>query len=240
VIPVLCAGMIRSGSTLQFQLAAAIVEAAGAGERLPWEPEVELERTLEVIRDEPGLRVVKAHICTPGLAAWAGGGAPVLYVHRDLREVAASLMRKLRIGIDELLARRWLDGAIAAYAAWTSMPNVLVRRYAELVEDPAAEAVRIHGFLASWLGDRRLAEPQLREIGLDHDLTRQRQRVANLVARHGRQPDPGELLFDPRELLHHDHFGAQEDRERASPEVRAELSGRFRDWLRAAGYPPDA
>lgn len=238
--PVLCAGMIRSGSTLQFQLAAAIVEAAEAGERLPWEPEVELERTLELLRGDPGLRVAKAHACSHGLAAWARDGAPVLYVHRDLREVAASLMRKFRIGIDELLARRWLDGAVAAYAAWTSMPNVLVRRYAELVADPAAEAVRIHGFLAPWLGERRVPEPRLREIGLDHELPRQRQRVANLVARHGRRPDPGELLFDPRELLHHDHFGALGDRERASPEVRAELSGRFRAWLRAAGYPSDA
>ena len=238
--PVLCAGMIRSGSTLQYQLAAAIVEAAGAGERLAWEPEVELERTLEAIRGDSGLRVVKAHVCSPGLAGWARGGAPVLYVHRDLREVAASLMRKFRIGIDELLARRWLDGAIAAYAAWTSMPNVLVRRYGELVGDPAAEAVRIHDFLALWLGDRRLPEPLLREIGRDHDLPRQRQRVAELVERHGRAVGADEMLFDPRELLHHDHFGAAGMAEGLAPEGRAELSARFRDWLRAAGYRADA
>lgn len=238
--PVLCAGMIRSGSTLQFQLTAAIVEAAGAGERLAWEPEVELERTLEAIRGQPGLRVVKPHVCSDGLAAWARGGAPVLYVHRDLREVAASLMRKFRIGIDELLARRWLDGAVAAYAAWTSMPHVLVRRYGEFVEDPAGEAVRIQEFLTPWLGGRRLSETRLREIGLDHRLPRQRQRVEELVERHGREVGPGEILFDPRELLHHDHFGSVGRDDEVPPGVRVEVSARFRDWLESTGYRPHA
>jgi hypothetical protein len=238
MIPVLCAGMIRSGSTLQYQLAAAIVERAGAGERLGWQSESELERTLEAIRDEPGFRVVKAHACTPGLAAWARSGAPVVCVHRDPREVAASLMRKHGIDLDELLSRRWIEGAIAAHEAWTSMPRVLVSRYDDLSRDPVSEAVRIAAFLAPGLG-RPIGRDGIEAIGRDHALERQRERVGTIRAGAVPVSAAGEVRFGARDLLHEDHLSGPGEAPRLDRGQRRRIVDRFGSWMRSMGYDVD-
>jgi hypothetical protein len=125
---VFCSGMIRSGSTVQYQLTSAIVEAANCGMRVPY---VE-ESNFAQIRDNYTVQfaVFKAHICLPDLRQEClNNGAKVVYSYRDIRDVAVSAIRKFEMTFNELISKGWLDQAIADYYNWTAMPDVLISRY---------------------------------------------------------------------------------------------------------------
>jgi hypothetical protein len=227
--------MIRSGSTLQYQLAAEIVERAGIGRRVEYAAESEFEQVRERERG-PGLRVFKAHVCLPAMEREClEHGARVVYSYRDIRDVAVSSVRKFGRTLDQLLDDGWLDQAVADYERWTALPHVMVSRYEEMATDVATEARRIARHLDAPLDARAIDE-----IAAGFTLEAQRERVQRLRARHGERIASGDTVFDPRELLHHNHIHAGEvggwRRELSSADADR-LNRRYAAWLQATGYP---
>src|SRR5262245_39428525 len=101
--------MPRSGSTLQFQLTAHLVEGAGLGTRVEWGPSGEFPRVRDARAGQPGWKVFKTHACTPDVRAELDAGrARGVYVYRDVRDVVVSRMRKR----DQTAERLWRDGAV--------------------------------------------------------------------------------------------------------------------------------
>ena len=67
---IFCGGMPRSGSTLQFQLTAHLVELAGLGMRVDWVRAAEFPKLREKYAARGGWKVLKTHACTPAMQAW--------------------------------------------------------------------------------------------------------------------------------------------------------------------------
>jgi hypothetical protein len=228
--------MIRSGSTLQFQLASAIVERAGIGSRVEYTPEAQFESVRSRFPEaERTLRVFKAHVCAPALARECEQGrARVVYSYRDIRDVAVSSVRKFGMSLEQLLEDGWLDQAIADYYRWTALPDVSVSRYEEMFHDVAGEARKINAHLGA-----PLAPAVVDELARSYTLEEQRLRVERIKASQAARISNGEVVFDPRELLHHNHIHSGELggwRRLLTPAQRDALTERFSDWLQATGY----
>ena len=232
---VLCAGMIRSGSTLQFQLASSIVEHAGQGRRMKYVPESDFETMLNRHTNDAEFRVFKAHVCTSMLAKIAQtDGARVIYCYRDIRDVAVSAMRKFDMSFDALVNAGWLDQAVTDYYAWTNMPNVLVSRYEEMNYNLMQEASRIADFLGLNVDSEALSL-----LAEQYDLPVQQQRIDALKQRYGQSINTSDIVFDEVELLHHNHIHKGEVdgwRHLLLPLQQSFLTERYSQWLLSLGY----
>lgn len=232
---VFCAGMIRSGSTLQYQLTSSIVEHSGLGYRVKYVPESEFETILDQHEKDAGLKVFKAHVCTLTLAKIAQtGDAGVIYCYRDIRDVAVSAMRKFDMSFDTLVDAGWLDQAIMDYYLWINMPNVLVSRYEEMIHNLTQEVSRISAFLGLPVNTETLSK-----LAEEYDIPAQKQRIDALKQRHGQRIDEREIVFDEVELLHHNHIHKGEVggwRDQLSPLQQRFLTERYRQWLLSLGY----
>lgn len=228
----LCGGMMRSGSTLQFQIAARLVEEAGRGERVGWSRPGTFPELRDRHADAEGWRVFKSHDCTPEIreeiVEREGAG---IYVYRDLRDVMASVMRKEGLAFDDLWESGYLDACVENFEAWTSLPGVLVSRYEEMVADVPGEVRRIGERLGIEVDDATSER-----IAAEFSMESQRDR-ARRVEREGAG------RFDPYHLLHGNHItdgrsGSWRDTLRPSEVERIEA--RHGRWLSENGYAPDA
>lgn len=146
---VLCCGMIRSGSTLQYNLARQLVEASGRGETYGWAsedgggvPRDEIERVAAADR----MYVVKSHdLLGIDRDPLPEGSFALCYSYRDLRDVAGSAKSHWDLESDELIAR--LREALAAYDRVERMPSCLTQSYEVLTGDPARAAREINEHL---------------------------------------------------------------------------------------------
>lgn len=235
---VFCGGMIRSGSTLQFQLASSMVEQTGLGRRMRYVPEAEFDAVLKDNPDNCGLKVFKAHICTAPMADLChSGNAVVLYCYRDIRDVAVSALRKFSMSFESLVEARWLDQAIADFNAWTAMPRVLVSRYEEMVRSVGVESSRISTFLGTGFG-----AGEALAIGEQFSIPAQQERINTLRQRHPGTIAASDIVFDDKELLHHNHIHRGEIgawRNELLPHQQGFLTDRYRSWLLSTGYPSE-
>jgi len=197
-----CAGMLRSGSTLQFQLTAAIVERTNNGIRMPYSMESDFSKIKKQCSEVHKFRVYKVHIYTPALAKeCVEHAAKVIYSYRDIRDVAVSAMLKFGMTFNELLKAQWLEQAIADFYHWTKCPLVSVSRYEDFVSDIRGEAEKINIFLGA-----PLALCEVHRLAEDYTIERQRVQINKIRECHGSSIIPKEIVFDPVELLHHNHI----------------------------------
>lgn len=192
---VICCGMPRSASTLQYQMASELVEALGVGRRAGWDwPAVEPSMA-EAARP---IRVVKVHDPNPELERkFVATATRYIYSRRDVRDAIASYTQKEGQRSPEqiaALARRWLS----AGAWFTSRPNCLIAEYESLRDDPIGELRRIEAHLEASL------EPRLRRRIVQRlSIEAQRRR---LDAGRWRNREP----WDDWTLLHPNHIGDAE------------------------------
>jgi hypothetical protein len=234
---IFCGGMARSGSTLQFQLTADLVERAGRGTRVEWVPPDEFPRLRERYAGYPGWKVWKSHECTPEmLAEFAAGNARGVYVHRDVRDVVASRMREGGLTFAQLWATGFLDRTLDRFDRWTTLEGVLVSRYGQMVTRLADEVGRIARHLGLAVGPDEQVE-----VAQQYTVPRQLDRIREAVAggRLRQSPD-GRTSYDPVSNLHPDHIGSGEAGEWRRVLTREELAmieDRAGKWLVANGYP---
>ena len=133
----ICNGMNRSGSTLQYNIVRGLVKKTATGESKGYFDSDAFGNKKELLRTwAKGERyfLIKAHFLPPNAEEMIKRGEMrVLYTYRDIRDVAVSQRRQFGMGGDDLLDI--LDTNIAHYYKVTSMPHVLIQRYEELVED---------------------------------------------------------------------------------------------------------
>ncbi len=151
---IICSGMLRSGSTLQYNLARLLVEKSnlgtGGGYFLP-EQLGNLRIKQEIIdwgRDGK-LHVIKTHDGIALTTEFKGEVEPdmirMLYVYRDIRDVAASLRRKENSRLKVIFDK--LDNAIKIYEEMTTTTGVFVQKYEDLIKDIALGTIRLREYL---------------------------------------------------------------------------------------------
>lgn len=231
---VFCCGMERSGSTVQFQIAAELVEMAGMGTRIDWVPPHEFPTIRQKYRTRTDLLVFKNHVCTPDMEAeFAMGNARGLYTYRDLRGVMVSKMRKVQAPFEALWNNTFLAKCLNNYDKWTQLPGVLVSRYEELVVDLGAEVDRIAGHLGI-----PLSEEQRGQVAERFSLARQRERISAAVSAGAMRSAFGQD-YDRHSNLHSNHINSGEAgawRNQLTPRQVALVEHQAGKWLTAHGY----
>lgn len=255
---VVCCGMIRSGSTLQFNMARELIEAAKCGVAHGFISEDELSGTgrqlLEWAADRR-FHVVKSHSIEP-VATLSSGQVYLLYTFRDLRDVALSAKRKWGLSGDQLMAS--LTKAVGAQTHLAeSRHRVLEQRYEHITNDPAAAVEEIARFLAIPVTPERaqriartLAEaPNNVEASATQRLrytlakTLRRNRDSSVARLLRRTPLRSWIrrfiisgsVYDPKTLLHPDHVSS-DDNAALTVAERERINATFRTWLRKYGY----
>ncbi|WP_417250206.1 sulfotransferase domain-containing protein [Celeribacter sp.] len=160
----ICCGMPRSGSTLQFNIAWKTARAARTGDRVAWRSSddwAHSDAELARLEAAPELHVIKMHFPPDNLRRLAetGGRVRFLYVHRDLLDVVYSMKTKFDFSISRALDR--VGQALDAEDWLLSRPSehVLVQDYTLLLND-LPEAVR----QIATFSDAPLSETTVEEI----------------------------------------------------------------------------
>jgi len=236
---VFACGRFRSGSTLQYQLVASMIERAGMGRRLAWHEPEEFGDLADEIERGGGLRemlVFKTHVCKhPMRERLRDGRALGVSVHRDLRDVAVSAARKAGLDPTPEYCRTLMKGLLACERGWSGVPGVLEVSYDALVSRPVGCCLA----MADHLG---VACPRARAESLAEEFApdRQQRRIDEAV-RTGRLSGStnGASAHVEGELLHPGHLadgraGAWRDTlPRESVRVIEEMAG---EWLIKHGY----
>jgi hypothetical protein len=236
---VICNGMLRSGSTLQYNVATMVLEASGRLDRVGFiggfaKPKVRAR--LEAMRDAPRRSIVKTH--EPPLPRdFYNDRVRVLFSYRDVRDVAASIKKKWAFGFDNILAD--IDAMIAIERQIRELPHALVQPYELLRTDIALAARQIALSL-----DVALAEAEAAVIAEALSLSSMRERLD----RRARNPlvrvltrVAGRFRVDGKTQMHDDHISASEGRDgdwvnQFNLEETRELNSRYLGWLSAHGY----
>lgn len=230
---VFCGGMFRSGSTVQYQIASHLVEHWGRGRRITWHSPDEFEAVRLTHSDEPGLLVFKAHGLTAAMREELDRrGGRVITVHRDIRDVVVSALRKNDWSFRHIWKNGYLQRWTRRFEDWAALPNALVSRYESLVGDLEDEARRISGLL-----ELPADEALVNSVASEYAIDRQQERLAHIREKQSR----GMLTkFDPHSLLHFNHVASGEvgifRRALAPAEIRA-IEDVCGEWLDRWGYP---
>jgi len=233
---IFCCGMQRSGSTLQFQIAADLVENAGLGKRVEWIKSDEFPEIREKHAEYTKWKVFKNHVLTDEMRTeFDCRHAMGVYVFRDLRDVIVSAMKKYSMSFNELWDSDFLGECLTQFDRWTSLPSVLVSKYEDVVVDLPAEVERI----AFHLGIKPEAD-ELRRIAAEYAMEKQKQRIQQARQRGGlKQGVADGSQYDPYSNLHSNHIqsGAIDEwKNHLSLHQVALIEDRARDWLVAHGY----
>ena len=242
---VFCCGMFRSASTLQFQITTQLVKESGNGVQIGWIDATRFAEVRSSYADEPGYKVIKLHLCPEPIQAefWANRALGI-YIHRDIRDVYASMMKQRQKSFDFLWEEGFLDTCLASYQNWTQLPNVFVSRYADVMSDLAHEVRRIADHLRLPITEERSLA-----IAADYDLDAQQQRIAQFRRQLLQTPvNPDnhcEMVdyHDEESLLHMNHIdSAQIDRwkQDLTPEQVDRLTTRVQEWCGERNCDPTA
>lgn len=233
---IVCAGMVRSGSTVQYQLASEVVKKYLGGKALGFVTPSTFPSLYNTYASTDDTYVVKIHAFSREIAELAATReAHVLYISRDIRDVTVSLMHKLHLSFWEVLFHSHIRSALRHYHQWNTIDNVLASRYETTVDDLSQEAHRIARFLGV-----DLPPSAAEEIARHHSLEKQQSRIQRGAPSHDeRSASYSPHGRDPASELHsnHIHSGKNEQwREALSPFQLAVLEHLAHEWMIDRGY----
>lgn len=144
----ICAGLGRSGSTLQYNLARGILERNGPLADLGYTTEKdEIERAVAE-NDDRSACIIKTHAFYPVYDEWLGTKRiRLICCTRSFHEVCVSFMRAYNASFDYLMERDTIKKEIEQYVRFSSLTGAFMQRYESLVED-LPQAIRdLGGYL---------------------------------------------------------------------------------------------
>ena len=235
-----CAGMFRSGSTVQYQIVSHLVERYLGGKRLGFVDWGVLDEFRQEAIDRQW-RVLKVHAPNDSrIALIPTPGSICFYTYRDIRDVIYSLMHMHNTSF-ETVVPSLLSQILASDKYWRSHPTTLVQRY----EDTVLETRRMTSEIADFLGIA-LRTSEVERIGQTYSLSENRRRVRQLNTTLG---EPGcdhtptsRGEKDDFSQLHGNHIRdgrAGTWRHEANEEEVGQMRQLCSDWLIANGYERD-
>jgi hypothetical protein len=235
--------MYRACSTWQYEVIAHLLERHRGGVRLGYLTGDQFEELDDREWHNCSWKVLKSHEEHGRFAqVLAEGRAIAVYAHRDVRDVAFSLMHKRKIDFETLVTQGMVHQVLANDRFWSRQPRSITQRYDRLIEDPTTGVEELAAHLRLPLKPGEAAE-----VAAEYSFQANRRRTMEL----GQQLRKGGIdLDDPsiaqahdrRTLLHWNHMreGRVGDwRERATPRQRAVLARICGRWLEDHGYEAD-
>jgi hypothetical protein len=131
-----CNGMMRAGSTLQYNIVLNLIEHMdlGVGQGFFQESQFSnLETQFDQWAKDPYYHVIKLHeICPKSLEMVASDRMKICYIFRDIRDVAVSVKRKFSYKrTDHFIGT--LDRAVSTYYEMNNIPGVLWQKYEDVI-----------------------------------------------------------------------------------------------------------
>ncbi len=240
---VLCVGMYRACSTWQYEVVAHLLEKHRGGRRLGYLTGDQFAELEGRGGDDGSWKVLKSHEEHGRFArALAEGRALAIHAHRDVRDVAFSLMHKRKLDFQTIVRQGMIHQVLANDRFWSARPRLIEQRYDRLVAEPEAGIAELAGHLGI-----ELAAGEAAEVAAEYSFQANRRRTQEL----GRRLERGGVdLDDPtvaqahdgRTLLHWNHM--REGRVgdwlgRATPRERLVLARICGPWLVEHGYEAD-
>lgn len=234
---VFCGGMFRSGSTVQYQITSHLVEHDGRGRRVPRYAPDEFDEARRAYAGTGGLLIFKSHgVSAPIRDELEIRGGRVITVHRDIRDVVASAIRKNDWTFRHIWKHGLLDRWTRRFDEWAGLPGALVSRYDTMIGALDVEATRIGRHLGVDVSPRLAAE-----IGAEYSFDRQRRRVLDVQARKERRELAAK--YDDHSQLHYNHIASGEVgvfRDVLTPVEIHAVEDACGAWMNRWGYPPEA
>jgi hypothetical protein len=235
--------MYRACSTWQYEVIAHLLERHRGAVRIGYLTGDQFEELDNREGDDPSWKILKSHEEHGRFArVLAEGRAIAVYAHRDVRDVAFSLMHKRKIDFRTLVTQGMVHQVLANDRFWSRQPRSITQRYDRLIADPTTGVEE----LAAHLG-LTLEPSEAARIAAEYSFEANRQRTLHLGQR---LQQSGVNLDDPsiaqahdrQTLLHWNHMreGRVGDwRARATPMERSTLARICGRWLDAHGYEAD-
>ncbi len=196
----ICSGMYRSGSTLQYQIVGELVERyMDFGVVAGWVHHMnypQFERG-----DNGGPVVIKSHILTDQMIdAVDDGRSAIVYIYRDIRDVAASLMQTKNKTFQQIVESGVLDVCVKNFYVSTSLTDSYIARYESVVVNLRAEIASV----AKWLGIN-VPVKSLEAIADKLSIESQKKVIETYKASN-EFIQQQKQKFHPKTLLHHNHI----------------------------------
>lgn len=230
---IFCCGAKRSGSTLQYNIAARIVELNGSGIRIDHRKPSEFPEVRDAYKDDSRIKVFKSHHLTePIKDEILRGNAKALFCFRDVRDVVVSYIKQKWVDRSEESLVSVSQAYLANYDTWMSIADhLLVRKYEEFYDNIPNE-VRI---IAQFLGIQ-LDENTVRQIARELDSNSLK---AFLKSEDFSAVTLETFKFDKKTLLHENHIQglhANQFLQEFSPKAIALVEKIASGWLVKNGY----
>ena len=177
----ICCGMPRSGSTLQFNIAWKTATAGGLGERVEWRSSNDWEhadKELARLEATPELHVVKMHFPPDNVKklAESGGRVRFVYVHRDLFDVVYSMKTKFNFSLTHAIERISLALEAERWLMERPADRVLIQNYALLLNDLPKAVRQIAAFEGANL-DENILDAISEELSINSAYEKSRQKT---------------------------------------------------------------
>jgi FkbM family methyltransferase len=195
-----CAGAKRSGSTLQYNILASLVEESGTGKRISHFKQDEFAAVKEKHQNYSGFKVIKSHILSDELKnEIISGHAKVFHSFRDIRDVIVSYINK-----------GWIDGSMSSitrsvgeylkdYDTWVQIPQIYSRKYEEFAFNMKYEI----GYYAQVL-DLTISEKIIEDISKNLNLEQLKKSQGNIAK--DKLKESYNNVFHEDTLLHINHI----------------------------------
>lgn len=225
--------MMRSGSTLQYQLAVAISEESGRGQGIGEIRSGNFEE-LEKAYPEDSIIVCKLHHIKHlrGIDSGFNSGKAIgIYSFRDIRDVTTSLMNMRKTSFDRVVVEtKEIPECLDNFYAWSKFPGILISQYETMAQNIPHEVERI----AHHLGIQ-LSPEKIQEIATAHSKQNQLNRVDQWKSQKGELSSK----YDPYTLLHSRHINSGESQQwktKLTPIQLGYLESLAGEWMKTHDY----
>ncbi len=175
-----CSGMIRSGSTWQYNIVKSLLEKRGLAKPFGY-GFIGNEIAMDELVKSHGNFFVKMHESyQPALDMVKTHSAKAVFIHRDLRDVAASLMVRHQRNLKWVLENDLIHKAWKNYQRWTSVPGILIQQYEKVMINMPVAIKEIAQYL-----EIDLHPGELEELNLKYSLEKQKEVLKNMKGASG-------------------------------------------------------
>ena len=231
---VICCGMYRSGSTLQYQIVSELIEKFDLGERLSWKKDIDFKNIGQSLKKDK-YSVLKTHVYNDDILS-VMDEIPVkfIYSYRDIRDVVLSLGKKNGKTVDKVLENNVLSEILENDIGWRSVEPIYISRYDDLVNDLKSEIKLIADFLSIKLSDN-----EAEEMANIFNIQSQKEKIKKFEK--SSLTDLGDhRKFDPKSLLHNNHISSGKVSgwiDELTFKQIAQIESKTGLWLKKYGYP---
>jgi len=192
---IVCGGMRRAGSTLQFLMVKNILMTTGQVQ-----DHLSHEISEGKILDSEIHNIIKAHQVTPEIITLLEEpNSKSLYIYRDVRDVLVSEYQLINVqpSVRSVFMNEIVGSVIEDFYKWKTIPDIRISEYSKVMADISAEIRDISEYLGVGI-----SENQVSKISSDLDLKNMKNKQDVLVDKSSKNN------FDRKTMLHSRHINS--------------------------------